>query len=474
MEPGDYTATSGTLNFTGTTGEMHNVVVTIIDDDLIEPTEGLFVNLSGLTTTLIGINDGQGAITIQDNDGGLQNGLSISDVTVNEGDGTATVSVTLKGNVQGGFSVDYDTGDATAVNSEDYTTSSGNLTFEGFNGETQTITIPIIYSNLIEATENFTVNLSNLSTNLININDDQGAIIIIDHDVLVQNDSVTIIDGVAVNIDILSNDSFGPDDTIENIVLTGISFGTLTLNSNNIITHTSGDEIFYDTITFNYTVTVINTNGSSDEVTGTVTLYFLLTLVVEDDFAETESNIPIDIDILENDFDIDGTIDLNSLIILNDPENGMVTINSDGSVTYTPDLDFIGEDTFTYEVCDNSGLCNTAEVTVVVAGVLGAELNIPEGFSPNGDGVHDVFEIKGLSNLYPDFELQIYNRWGNVVYDYKHNGNPLTEPIWWDGYSNGRMTINSSSQVPAGTYFYTLYFNKDNAKPRAGYVYLNK
>ena len=101
-------------------------------------------------------------------------------------------------------------------------------------------------------------------------------------------------------------------------------------------------------------------------------------------------------------------------------------------------------------------------------------MNIPEGFSPNGDGVHDVFEIKGLSNLYPDFELQIYNRWGNVVYDYKHNGNPLTEPIWWDGYSNGRMTINSSSQVPAGTYFYTLYFNKDNAKPRAGYVYLNK
>ncbi|MBG7631140.1 MAG: gliding motility-associated C-terminal domain-containing protein, partial [Bacteroidetes bacterium] len=66
------------------------------------------------------------------------------------------------------------------------------------------------------------------------------------------------------------------------------------------------------------------------------------------------------------------------------------------------------------------------------------------------------------------------NRWGNVVYDYKHNGNPLSEPIWWDGYSTGRMTLNSDKQVPVGTYFYSLYYNKDDAKPRSGYVYLNR
>jgi len=150
-----------------------------------------------------------------------------------------------------------------------------------------------------------------------------------------------------------------------------------------------------------------------------------------------------------------------------------VVINSDGSVTYTPDLDFIGVDSFEYEVCDNHGLCDTAVVTVVVAGVLGIDMVIPEGFSPNGDGVHDVFYIRNLSNLYPNFQLVIYNRWGVVVYDYKHNGNPLSEPIWWDGNSTGRMTLGSQ-QAPVGTYFYTLHFNKDNSKPRSGFLYLNR
>jgi len=69
--------------------------------------------------------------------------------------------------------------------------------------------------------------------------------------------------------------------------------------------------------------------------------------------------------------------------------------------------------------------------------------------------------------------MVIYNRWGIIVYDYTHNGNPLSEPIWWDGYSRGRMTLGNGP-APVGTYFYTLYFNKDGAKPRSGYLYLNR
>ncbi|MBE0423416.1 MAG: gliding motility-associated C-terminal domain-containing protein, partial [Lutibacter sp.] len=126
-----------------------------------------------------------------------------------------------------------------------------------------------------------------------------------------------------------------------------------------------------------------------------------------------------------------------------------------------------------YEVCDNDGLCDTATVSVIVAGVLAAELIIPQGFSPNDDGVHDEFDVEGLANLYPDFNMVIYNRWGIIVYDYTHNGNPLSEPIWWDGYSRGRMTLGNG-QAPVGTYFYTIYFNKDGAKPRSGYLYLNR
>ncbi|NLP59545.1 Calx-beta domain-containing protein, partial [Lutibacter sp. B1] len=129
IAPDDYTAQSATLTFTGDTGETKEIEVLINDDTLIEPTEHLYVNLSNLSTTLIGINDSQGEITIEDNDGGADKGLTISDITVNEGDGTATVQVTLTGNVQGGFSVDYQTADGTAIAEDDYQSQSGTLTF---------------------------------------------------------------------------------------------------------------------------------------------------------------------------------------------------------------------------------------------------------------------------------------------------------------------------------------------------------
>ncbi|WP_344788853.1 Ig-like domain-containing protein, partial [Postechiella marina] len=51
-----------------------------------------------------------------------------------------------------------------------------------------------------------------------------------------------------------------------------------------------------------------------------------------------------------------------------DPANGTVTLNPDGTITYTPEDGFTGEDTFTYTICDdaNPALCDTATVTVTV------------------------------------------------------------------------------------------------------------
>ncbi|MBL4745879.1 MAG: DUF11 domain-containing protein, partial [Flavobacteriaceae bacterium] len=102
------------------------------------------------------------------------------------------------------------------------------------------------------------------------------------------------------------------------------------------------------------------------------------------------------------------------------------------------------------------------------------ELTIPEGFSPNGDGDNDEFVIDHLEALYPNFSLEIVNRWGNIVYKYTHNGNPSVSPQWWDGYSDGRMTIKDSQKVPTGTYFYTLYFNVDGKEPYTNWIYLRR
>ena len=56
------------------------------------------------------------------------------------------------------------------------------------------------------------------------------------------------------------------------------------------------------------------------------------------------------------------------------------------------------------------------------------DIFIPNGISPNGDGINDALMIKGLE-LYPDNEIAIFNRWGNQVY----SASPYTND--WDGVS---------------------------------------
>jgi gliding motility-associated-like protein/uncharacterized repeat protein (TIGR01451 family) len=100
-------------------------------------------------------------------------------------------------------------------------------------------------------------------------------------------------------------------------------------------------------------------------------------------------------------------------------------------------------------------------------------LTIPEGFTPNGDGINEVFEIEHLEVLYPNFSMEIVNRYGNKVYEYKHNGNPYQTPQWWNGYSSGKWNF-TNDPLPTGTYFYTIYFNNDERKPQTGWIYLRR
>lgn len=88
---------------------------------------------------------------------------------------------------------------------------------------------------------------------------------------------------------------------------------------------------------------------------------------------------------------------------------------------------------------------------------------IPDGFSPNGDGINEEFNIAGLYDIFVNFKLEIYNRWGALVYE----GNQQSEK--W----NGRLK-NNKELVPVGVYFYVLHLNDDDYKPVQGSVYVSR
>lgn len=157
----DYTATSGTLSFAD--GEMtRTFTIAITNDALLEGNETINLTLSNPTG---GANLGSPAtavLTIQDDDAAQPGVIQFSTTayTVNEAQGTITITVTRTGGSNVPVSVNYATSNGTATAGSDYTSTSGTLTF-GVGETTKTFTIPIINDTAIESPETVTLTLSN-------------------------------------------------------------------------------------------------------------------------------------------------------------------------------------------------------------------------------------------------------------------------------------------------------------------------
>ncbi|MGY5352331.1 Calx-beta domain-containing protein [Wenyingzhuangia sp. IMCC45533] len=184
----DYIAVvNQTLTFTGNAGETQNFTITPNADTKAEPDETVNINMSNVVpgTVLIGdIDITDGAIATINNDDSAA--VTIAGFSVDEMDGTATVSAILDNAVQGGFIVDINTSSGSATSGVDYGALTGNtLTFAGNSGEVQSFSINITDDNEVENTENFQVSQSNLAgttlsititdTAQININDNDSA-----------------------------------------------------------------------------------------------------------------------------------------------------------------------------------------------------------------------------------------------------------------------------------------------------------
>ncbi len=90
------------------------------------------------------------------------------------------------------------------------------------------------------------------------------------------------------------------------------------------------------------------------------------------DYDTTPEDTPVTTSVLDNDYDIDGTIDPTSVTITSPPANGLLSVNPvTGAITYTPNPNFNGTDSYIYQVCDNGMpvLCDTAIVYITVTAV---------------------------------------------------------------------------------------------------------
>jgi gliding motility-associated-like protein len=168
-------------------------------------------------------------------------------------------------------------------------------------------------------------------------------------------------------------------------------------------------------------------------------------------------DLMVNIPVLEND---SSQFDYSTLYILSDPENGMATIENDYTVSYQPDMQFTGIDSFLYTVCDYYQVCDTASVIINIDDIL----FFPELFTPNGDGVNDYYVITGIEK-YPDNHFEVFNRWGNKVYEADGYYNE------WNGWANVRFVIGNN-ELPVGVYYYIFRYNKTLEK--AGALFLER
>ncbi len=148
---------------------------------------------------------------------------------------------------------------------------------------------------------------------------------------------------------------------------------------------------------------------------------------------EMGSNAPL------QDFDLDGIRDWRD-------------VNDDGDEFQTIDEDWNNDGDYSNDDMDLDGHPDYLDIET------DCSLFIPEGFSPNGDGVHDFFQIFCIQR-YPDAHLLIFNRAGNKLYEKEHYGNlnywGSDENAWWWGTSENKWTLGGST-LPAGNYVYIL------------------
>lgn len=198
------------------------------------------------------------------------------------------------------------------------------------------------------------------------------------------DDAVTTDEDTAVITDVLLNDTDVENQTLNISAITQGTHGSVALNNDGTLTYTPNAN-YNGNDSFTYTVN--DGSGGSDTASVTVTIAAINDApLAVNDATTTEEDTAVTINAKANDTDVDG--DTLRISQVTQGAHGAVVLNADGTVTYTPELNYNGQDTFTYKVNDRAtgGLSsNAATVTVTITVVNDAPVAQDDTLSTDED-----------------------------------------------------------------------------------------
>ncbi|BDT12767.1 hypothetical protein N39L_24900 [Limnospira platensis NIES-39] len=239
------------------------------------------------------------------------------------------------------------------------------------------------------------------------------------------DDNATVRTGNAVTINVLNNDSdldgvLIPDTVT---VVDSPNYGTITVNPNGTITYSHDGS---STSTDRFTYTVEDDDGAtSNEATVFLTIEENQPPTANDDNATVRTGNTVTINVLSNDSDPDGVLVPDTVTVVDSPNYGNITVNPNGTITYSHDGSSSGTDSFTYTVEDNDGATsNLANVSITIQ-------------EPSADPNPTVLDI-----------------WYGSEQSFGHIGKPL---VWVnilgyafdpDGISSLSYSLNGGPEIP--------------------------
>jgi VCBS repeat-containing protein len=219
---------------------------------------------------------------------------------------------------------------------------------------------------------------------------------------MANDDNYSVDEGGTLNIlapGVLGNDNDADSDPLTAVVVIGGGplNGILNINPDGSFSYThDGGE----TISDGFAYQANDGKANSHVVSVSITINPVNDSPEANDVgASTLQDTKITINVIFNDFDVDGSIDPATVTITSGPANGSAVANIDGTVTYTPTPSFLGTDTFKYTVKDELGAASN-EATVKVLVNLIARLDIDAEVRDFKAGEATEEDVKKLINMY--------------------------------------------------------------------------